>query len=97
MKTRTDRSVVCSQLAGKRVLITGTTGFLAKVLLEKLIRDVPDIQQFVLLIRGNKTYRSFVGLDIYCKPGIVTGNRPLNSAKPNIAFANACIEGSTML
>jgi len=58
MKTRTDRSVVCSQLAGKRVLITGTTGFLAKVLLEKLIRDVPDIQQFVLLIRGNKTYRT---------------------------------------
>ena len=49
------------------------------------------------LIREYKTYWSFVGLGTYCKPGIVTGNRPLNSAKPNIAFVNACIEGSTML
>lgn len=56
MKTRNDRSTVCSQLSGKRVLITGTTGFLAKVLLEKLIRDVPDISKFILLIRGNKKY-----------------------------------------
>lgn len=58
MKTRNDRSTVCSQLAGKRVLITGTTGFLAKVLLEKLIRDVQDIKQFVLLIRGSKNHRT---------------------------------------
>ena len=56
MKTRSDRSSVCSQLAGKRILITGTTGFLAKVLLEKLIRDVPDAGKFILLIRGNKKY-----------------------------------------
>jgi len=27
---------------GKRVLVTGTTGFVAKVVLEKLIREVPD-------------------------------------------------------
>ena len=49
------------------------------------------------LIREYKTYWSFFGLGIYCKPGIVTGNLPLDSVKPNIAFANACIEGSTML
>ncbi len=51
-------SVVKQQLAGKRVLITGTTGFLAKVLLETLIRQVPDIAEFVLLIRGNREYPS---------------------------------------
>ncbi|MDO8654801.1 MAG: fatty acyl-CoA reductase [Undibacterium sp.] len=56
MKNCTDHLSVSSQLAGKRVLITGTTGFLAKVLLEKLVRDVPEIKQFILVIRANKTY-----------------------------------------
>ncbi len=39
-------------LAGRRVLITGCTGFLAKVVLEKLIRTVPGIGRIVLLIRA---------------------------------------------
>ncbi|MDP3654970.1 MAG: fatty acyl-CoA reductase [Rhodoferax sp.] len=54
MNTPTDFLSVSRQLAGKRVLITGTTGFLAKVLLEKLVRDVPDIKRFVLVIRASK-------------------------------------------
>jgi thioester reductase-like protein len=44
-------------LAGKRVLITGSTGFLAKVVLEKLIRTVPGIGRIVLLIRGDARAR----------------------------------------
>ncbi|PCM43645.1 fatty acyl-CoA reductase [Marinobacter sp. ANT_B65] len=46
-------SKVLAQLSGKHVLITGTTGFLGKVVLEKLIRAVPDIGGVHLLIRGN--------------------------------------------
>lgn len=46
-------SRVLSQLRGKHVLITGTSGFLGKVVLEKLIRTVPDIGGIHLLIRGN--------------------------------------------
>jgi nucleoside-diphosphate-sugar epimerase len=38
--------------AGKRILLTGATGFVAKVLLEKLIRTVPDLRRIVLLIRA---------------------------------------------
>jgi thioester reductase-like protein len=38
----------------KRILITGSTGFLAKVVLEKLIRSVPDIGRIVLLIRAGR-------------------------------------------
>jgi fatty acyl-CoA reductase len=38
-------------LSGKRVLLTGATGFLAKVVLEKLIRAVPEMAGVVLLIR----------------------------------------------
>jgi fatty acyl-CoA reductase len=45
---------VQAALTGKRVLITGSTGFLAKVVLEKLIRSVPDIGRIVLLIRGGR-------------------------------------------
>src|SRR5690554_2993191 len=47
-------SKVLEQLRGKHVLITGTTGLLGKVVLEKLIRAVPDIGGIHLLIRGNK-------------------------------------------
>ena len=43
-----------SAYSGKRILITGCTGFLAKVVLEKLIRSVPDIGKLVLLIRADR-------------------------------------------
>ncbi|KEF31040.1 putative dehydrogenase domain protein [Marinobacter nitratireducens] len=49
-------SEVLDRLRGKHVLITGTTGFLGKVVLEKLIRAVPDIGGIHLLIRGNKRH-----------------------------------------
>lgn len=37
----------------KNVLITGTTGFIGKVILEKLLRSVPTVGRIYLLIRGN--------------------------------------------
>jgi alcohol-forming fatty acyl-CoA reductase len=47
---------VKEQLAGKRILITGTTGFLGKVVIEKMIRETPDVEKIILLIRGNDRY-----------------------------------------
>ncbi len=38
-------------LRGKSILITGATGFLGKPLVEKILHDVPDIEQIYLLIR----------------------------------------------
>ena len=38
-------------LAGKKILLTGATGFLGQALLERLIVDVPDCR-LVLLVRG---------------------------------------------
>ncbi|MDP4548469.1 fatty acyl-CoA reductase [Marinobacter sp. MDS2] len=52
----TATSQVLKRLKGKRVLITGTSGFLGKVVLEKLIRAVPEIGGVYLLIRGNRKY-----------------------------------------
>lgn len=40
--------------AGKRVLLTGATGFLAKAIMEKLLHDLPDIGQIYLLIRPRR-------------------------------------------
>lgn len=47
---------VKAQLEGKRILFTGTTGFLGKVVLEKIMRDIPDVQKIILLLRGNERH-----------------------------------------
>jgi thioester reductase-like protein len=39
---------------GKNVLITGTTGFLGKVILEKFLRCVPSLNKIFILIRVKK-------------------------------------------
>jgi thioester reductase-like protein len=49
---------VQSELAGKHILITGTTGFLGKVVLEKLLRKVPDVYQISLFARPNQQFKS---------------------------------------
>lgn len=49
-------SLTKEALKGKNILITGTTGFVGKVLLEKIIREIPEIGGIYLLIRGNKKY-----------------------------------------
>ncbi len=56
LQSAASSSRVLETLRGKQVLITGTTGFLGKVVLEKLIRAVPDIGGIHLLIRGNKRH-----------------------------------------
>ncbi|KAG2726108.1 hypothetical protein I3760_01G097300 [Carya illinoinensis] len=43
---------VLSFLRGKNLFITGATGFLAKVLIEKILRAVPDVGKIYLLIRA---------------------------------------------
>ncbi|WLQ14802.1 fatty acyl-CoA reductase [Hahella aquimaris] len=47
------QSLTLTAFANKNVLITGTTGFVGKVVLEKLLRSVPTIGKIYLLIRGN--------------------------------------------
>lgn len=47
--------------SGKNVLITGGTGFLGKVLIEKLLRSCPGVENLYLLVRQKK------GKDIYTR------------------------------
>ncbi len=45
--------MIADQLAGKRIAITGSTGFLGTALVERLLRGVPDCR-LVLLVRPGK-------------------------------------------
>ncbi len=49
---------VTDELRGKTILLTGTTGFLGKVVLSMLLRFHPDVEQIYLLVRGGKPGRS---------------------------------------
>jgi alcohol-forming fatty acyl-CoA reductase len=49
---------ITEQFRGKTLLVTGTTGFLGKVLLEKLLFSLPEIEVVYVLIRRKK------GLDL---------------------------------
>ena len=46
-------AVIAEALAGKRIAITGSTGFVGTALVERLLRSVPDCE-LVLLVRDGK-------------------------------------------
>ncbi|KAK3123031.1 hypothetical protein QOZ80_8AG0622710 [Eleusine coracana subsp. coracana] len=47
-----DADVVVEYFRGKNILITGSTGFLGKVLVEKILRVQPDVKKLFLLVRA---------------------------------------------
>ena len=54
----TQHSIVKETLSQKNILITGCTGFLGKVLLEKIIRTIPDVASISVLLRANEKHSS---------------------------------------
>jgi len=54
----TQNSIVKENLSRKHILITGCTGFLGKVLLEKIIRSIPDVASISILLRANAKHNS---------------------------------------
>ena len=40
--------------AGERLLVTGATGFMGKVLIEKILRSCPDVDTIYILVRSKK-------------------------------------------
>ena len=39
---------------GKTIFLTGTTGFVGKVVLEKIIRSLPDFKKLFVMVRAKK-------------------------------------------
>lgn len=50
---------VSESLSGKHIFLTGVTGFLGKAIVEKLLREVPDLGKVHLLIRGGAHQTAF--------------------------------------
>lgn len=40
--------------AGQSIFLTGATGFLGKVYIEKILRSCPDVREIFLLMRSRK-------------------------------------------
>src|SRR5205823_8928934 len=47
-------ALIAEGLRGKTLLITGTTGFLGKTIVEKLLRSVPEVGRINLAIRSSQ-------------------------------------------
>ncbi|XP_066397017.1 alcohol-forming fatty acyl-CoA reductase-like isoform X2 [Miscanthus floridulus] len=47
-----DAATIVAYFKGKSILITGSTGFLGKILVEKILRVQPDAKKMYLLVRG---------------------------------------------
>lgn len=62
---------VANSYADQSVLVTGATGFLGKVLVEKLLRDCPKVKRIYILLRAKKgdslekRFESFKNLIIF--------------------------------
>ncbi|KAL6858736.1 hypothetical protein ACP4OV_017738 [Aristida adscensionis] len=50
-----DAASIIGYFKGKSILITGSTGFLGKILVEKILRVQPDVNKIYLLVRGLDT------------------------------------------
>ncbi|KAM7359604.1 putative fatty acyl-CoA reductase CG5065 isoform 1-T2 [Cochliomyia hominivorax] len=64
---RNDKSQVASWYAGKNIFITGATGFMGKVLVEKLLRSCPDVKNIYLLIRSKRGQMAEIRKEQYLK------------------------------
>ena len=52
------RTIINEHLEGKNILITGCSGFLGKVLLEKIMHSIPNVSKLYLLVRGSDKYKT---------------------------------------
>lgn len=67
--------------AGKNVLITGATGFMGKVLVEKLLRSCPQVRALYLLVRpkAGQSMQQRVSDMMTCKVSLRSRFRPLSA------------------
>lgn len=56
--------VIVENLAGKRIAVTGATGFLGTALIERLIRSVPDCDLVLLVRPGRRGAQARVNRDV---------------------------------
>ena len=67
--------------AGKTVFITGCTGFIGKVILEKFMRDLPDYKRIYVMVRAKKGHSLVKRLEDIFKYELF---EPLFKANPSL-------------
>lgn len=73
-------SPVADYYAGKTIMLTGGTGFIGKVLVEKILRCCPDVDKFYLLIRpkaGQDPQQRIKKEFVECKVSTIKGLKQL--------------------
>ncbi|KAJ7329283.1 hypothetical protein JRQ81_015457, partial [Phrynocephalus forsythii] len=93
-------SSVAAYYNGKSILITGATGFMGKVLIEKLLRSSPDVKAIYILVRpkAGQSMQNRVENMVKCKlfdrvreewPNFHEKIKPINAelTQPNLAIA----------
>lgn len=83
-----ENSQIAEWYSGKSILITGATGFMGKVLVEKLLRSCPDVKRIYLLIRSKKGVDPLIRKDQFFKC-VVSSQITSGFEKYNI-FINRC-------
>ena len=63
LKETSSRTGIKEFYAGKNVMVTGATGFMGKVLVEKLLRSIPEIGNVYILVREKRGRTSKERLD----------------------------------
>lgn len=89
-----EKSEIANYYADKSILITGATGFLGKVLIEKLLRSCPDVKKIYVLVRhkkGNTPEQRIA--DLLNGPLF----EPLSQSNPDFKTKLVAIEGDLML
>ena len=56
--------MIAAELAGKRIAVTGSTGFLGTALIERLVRSVPDCELILLVRPGRRGAQARVERDV---------------------------------
>lgn len=79
--------------AGKNIFITGSTGFMGKVLVEKLLRDCPNLNRLYLMIRTKRGTDPLTRKDEYLKSLVF---KKLLENNPNITNKIHVIKGDIL-